>query len=127
MSLSSAPPNTSVSGTRLSDDSEKIIDTAVEVARCAASLRYFARHVKIQNQNQKSIETWQQWPYLLDLFDIFDKYSFIYIVKASQLGVSWAVSLYIAHLTTFSPIVKCLLLSQGQVEAWSLLDKTKFI
>ena len=101
---------------------------AVEAALCAASLKHFATEFAfIQNQNNQRIEKWQPWPYLLDLIDIIQQYDLIYILKASQLGISWLVSIINLWIALFSETSKCLLLSQGQTEAQDLLSKVDFV
>jgi len=84
-------------------------------------------HVWIRNENAKRVEKWQPWDYLLDLLDIIQEYDLIYILKASQLGVSWLLAGYNDWVANFSTTSKCLLLSQGQFEARELLGKVGFI
>ena len=84
-------------------------------------------HVLIKNQNTQRIEKWQPWPYLLDLFDVIQTYDVTYILKASQLGVSWLIAIYADWIANFSTTANCLLLSQGQLEAQDLLSKVEFI
>ena len=109
-------------------ESGKSIEKAVECALCAESVKYFAtQHAWIQNQNTKQVEKWKPWTYLLDLFDIIQAYDLIYILKASQLGISWAIAIYNLWVATFNETAKCLLLSQGQTEAADLLSKVNFV
>ena len=101
---------------------------AVEVAQSAASLKYFAtKFITIQNQNTKKIEKWLPWAFLLDLIDIIQEYDLVYILKASQLGISWLVAIINEHISLFSETSKCLMLSQGETEAQDLLSKVAFI
>ena len=72
------------------------------------------------------MERWQPWPYLIDLIDIIQQYDLIYILKASQLGISWLVAIINLWIALFSETAKCLLLSQGQTEAQDLLSKVDF-
>lgn len=123
----SPPMNTSVSESgsgKSLDASSKSLDAAL----CAISLKHFAaNHVMIQNQNTNRVEQWQSWPYLLDLIDIILNYDVIYILKASQLGISWLMGIYNLWVAIFNETAKCLLLSQGQAEAYDLLAKCSFI
>ncbi len=73
------------------------------------------------------MEKWEPWPYLLDLIDIIQEYDLIYILKASQLGVSWLMAILNLWLGLFGETAKCLLFSQGQREARELLAKVFFI
>jgi len=70
---------------------------------------------------------WQPWPYLLDLLDILCTYQEVDIDKARQLGVTWSVIGYGFHVNHFSDMARNLYLSQGEVEAFELITKTKFI
>ena len=109
-------------------DYEQSLTQARDAALCAASINYFAtKHVWIQNQNTQKIEKWQPWPYLLDLNDIIQSHDLIYILKASQLGISWDVAMINLHIALFNETCKCLLLSQGQTESFDLLSKVGFI
>ncbi len=109
-------------------DSEKTINEMVDTALCAADLKHFAStHIWIQNQNTQRIEKWQPWEYLLDLIDIIQEYDLIYILKASQLGISWLVAIINDWVANFGETAKCLLLSQGQTEAQDLLSKLSFV
>lgn len=51
----------------------------------------------------------------------------VYILKASQLGISWLMAIINLHTALFSETAKCLLLSQGQTEAQDLLSKLSFL
>lgn len=109
-------------------DYKKNTDKAVEVAQCAVDLKRFAtKFAIIQNQNTKKIEKWQPWAFLLDLIDIIQEYDLIYILKASQLGISWLVAIINEHISLFSETSKCLMLSQGETEAQDLLSKVVFV
>lgn len=117
----------SVLESRPKSNSEKSLK-AVESARCAVSLKRFAtQHAWIQNHETQKIEKWQPWPYLLDLIDIIQEYDLIYILKASQLGISWLMAIINLWLGLFGETAKCLLLSQGQREAKELLAKVFFV
>ena len=112
----------------LLNNSEKITENTVETALCALNPKHFAsEYAWIQNQNTKKIEKWKPWGYLLTLIDIIQEYDLIYIVKASQVGVSWLIAIYNLWLATFNETTKCLLLSQGQSEAYDLLSKVGFL
>jgi hypothetical protein len=81
----------------------------------------------MQNQNNQKVEKWQPWPYLLDVIDIIQSNDLIYILKASQLGISWLMAIYNLWVASFNETAKCLLLSQGQNEARELLSKVAFV
>lgn len=109
-------------------DYEDSLQKQVETALCAASVKYFAQtYVFIQNQETQKIVRWQPWPYLLDLFDIIERYDIIYILKASQLGASLEIAIYVLWVANFRETAKCLMISQGQNYAKDLLSKVSFI
>jgi hypothetical protein len=83
--------------------------------------------VYIQNQNTQQIEKWKPWNFQLELLDIINSYDLIYILKASQLGISWLIAIYNDWVANFSETSRNLLLSQGGTEAEELLDKVKFV
>ncbi len=101
----------------------------MEYALCATNVKYFAtNYAWIQNQNEPpDIEKWQPWDYQLELFDIIQQYHHLYILKASQLGISWQIGILNDWVANFNKTSKCLLLSQGKVEAQDLLSKVSFI
>lgn len=114
--------------TTVEQDREQAITNLVEVARCACDPVYFAtKYAYIQNQNTSTIDKWEMWPYLVDLIRIIEKYDVVYILKASQLGISWLMALLNLWTVLFNSTAKCLLLSQGQEEAKDLLKKVNFI
>ena len=93
----------------------------------------FLDHVKIleRSQTQAGITggaaTFQKWPYLIDLAKAVSENRLITVLKARQLGFSWTTAAYSAWLLTFSPGTNVLMISKGQTEAFSLLDKVRFI
>ena len=93
----------------------------------------FLDHVKILERSQLhsgvsgGAVPFQKWPYLMELAtSIVDK-RLVTVLKARQLGFSWTTAAYAAWLLTFSPGTNVLMISKGQTEAFSLLDKVRFI
>lgn len=119
-------------GSKLQEDSSQNLNEkqkVLEYALSASSVKHFAtNHVWIQDQNDPpQIVKWEPWQYHLDLFDIIRQYHHIYILKASQVGISWDLAIYNAWVANFNTTSKCLMLSQGQIEAQDLLSKVLFI
>ncbi len=122
------PMTTSESEEKQSSDKETSIANSVECALCAGSVKYFlAKYLVIRNENTMQVVKWQPWPYLLDLLDILCTYQEVDIDKARQLGVTWTVMGYGFWKALFNEVAKNLYLSQGEVEAWELITKSKFI
>lgn len=66
----------------------------------------------------------EQWPHLVTLLNEWEKKKSGVVLKARQLGVSWAVAVYAAWVAR-RPGALVLLLSQGQMESFELLRKVK--
>lgn len=97
-----------------------------EFQRILPDVVEFARYVKIQEPGQLSLE-YELWPHLVDFLRVLSKEHLILVLKAKQIGVSWALALFaLWHIyTTLGANV--LMLSRGQEEARSLLSKCKVI
>ena len=93
----------------------------------------FLDHVKILERSQLhsgvsgGAVPFQKWPYLLELAKSIVDNRLVTVLKARQLGFSWTTAAYAAWLITFSPGTNVLMISKGQTEAYSLLDKVRFI
>lgn len=104
-----------------------LLEQQIEIEACAASVSYwFRNYVTILDRLRGTIR-WEDWPYLTDLLDTLLEAKNIVILKARQLGISWLIAGYCLHKAMFLPGSKILMFSQGEVEAWELLDKCKFI
>jgi len=93
----------------------------------------FLDHVKILERAQihagisGGAVPFQKWPYLVELAKAIVENRLVSILKARQLGFSWTSAAYAAWLLTFNPGTNVLMISKGQTEAFSLLDKVRFI
>ena len=93
----------------------------------------FLDHVRILERSQLHSGVsggaipFQKWPYLLELAKSMIDNRLVTVLKARQLGFSWTTAAYAAWLLTFSPGTNVLMISKGQTEAYSLLDKVRFI
>ena len=93
----------------------------------------FLDHVKILERSQAQAGVaggaapFQKWPYIVELAESVSKNRLVTVLKARQLGFSWTTAAYAAWLLTFSPGTNVLMISKGQTEAFSLLDKVRFI
>ena len=93
----------------------------------------FLDHVRILERSQShsgvvgGAIVFQKWGYIMDLARMLVDHRLVTILKARQLGFSWTTAAYAAWLLTFSPGTNVLMISKGQTEAFSLLDKVRFI
>ena len=71
--------------------------------------------------------TFQKWPYIITLAKAITENRLVSVLKARQLGFSWTSAAYAAWMLTFNPGTNVLMISKGQQEAFSLLDKVRFI
>ena len=69
----------------------------------------------------------QKWDYLVKLARAIVDNRLVTVLKARQLGFSWTSAAYAAWLLTFREGTNVLMISKGQTEAFSLLDKVRFI
>ena len=58
---------------------------------------------------------------------MFTQHRLIVVLKARQVGVSWLLATYALWRSLFQPGTVVMMMSQGQVEAGQLLEKTAFI
>ncbi len=93
----------------------------------------FLDHVKILERAQihsgvsGGAVPFQKWPYIVDLANSIVDNRLVSVLKARQLGFSWTCAAYAAWLLTFNHGTNVLMISKGQTEAFSLLDKVRFI
>ena len=70
---------------------------------------------------------WQSWNFLLEIAQAFLIHKRVIILKARQLGLSWLVCAYCVWKALFTENALILLMSQGESDAWRLIDKCRFI
>lgn len=103
------------------------IEEQIELETCRNSVTYWFTHYVFIQDRLRGIIRWEDWPYLLNLLDTFTVEKDVVIIKARQLGITWLVAGYVTWKALFTDGAKILLFSQGEVEAWELIDKCKFI
>ena len=69
----------------------------------------------------------QKWPYLIELARDLVSNRLLVTLKARQVGFSWLVSAYAAWMLRFHEGAHVLTVSRGQLEAYGLLEKVRFI
>lgn len=120
--------NTLKLGEKQSEEYQKFLEEQTEIEACCQNPSYLlTKYAYIQERSIGQIIKWEPWDFQLDLLDIFQKYNEIVILKARQLGISWLVSGFCLWQVLFNEAAKDLFLSQGEEEAWEMLDKSRFI
>ncbi len=93
-----------------------------------ASVHYFlTEYAYILNRNTGRKVKWEPWQYQLDLLDILLDFQEVILFKARQLGWTWLLCGYADWRCVFLDAARVLYLSQGETEAFDLIDKSKFI
>ena len=100
----------------------------LEYEKCRLSPIYFlTKYGKIEDNIVGKTIAWMPWPYLIELLEAFLVEKEVRIGKARQLGISWLVCGYALWKALFRENAVILLFSQGENEAWLLINKCTFI
>jgi hypothetical protein len=108
-------------------------DPDAEVAKCAANCAYFINAYGIIDDSQGHGENatgtmpFQLWPAQVRLIWELMAFRLLVLLKARQLGMSWAVCGYVLWRCLFQRGQLIFLLSKGQKEANELLRRVKAI
>ncbi|KKN33009.1 hypothetical protein LCGC14_0808100 [marine sediment metagenome] len=86
----------------------------------------FLKFVKIQEPGHLALP-YILWPHLIDFYNILEKYKLIDLIKAKQIGISWALAIYALWKIYTLPGWNVLEISKGQSESIQLLDKSRII
>jgi len=96
------------------------------VAEAQDDLFCFLKYVKIQEPGELSLD-YELWPHLIDFYHNLLDYQFIDVIKAKQIGVSWALSIF-ALWTIYSKFgFNVLEISKGDLESRALLAKSRVV
>ena len=104
------------------DNNEKL-DT---IARITVNPFAFLELVKIQEPGKLVLE-YQLWPHLIDFYRELENQKLIDLIKAKQIGVSWALAIHALRKIMTVPGMNVLEISQGEREAQSLLVKSRIV
>lgn len=100
----------------------------MEVQSCLENPKVFlSKYAYIQNRNTGQTVKWESWDFQLKLLDTLLVKNKVVIAKARQLGISWLIAGYCLWKVLFSEGAKVLFISQGEEEAWDMIDKARFI
>ena len=103
-------------------DNEKIL----EFAKFKMDIFSFLKYVKIQEPNKLALD-YELWSHLIDFYNQLQKEKLIDLIKAKQIGISWALAIQALWEIYTIPGWPVLELSKGDKEAQSLLAKSKIV
>lgn len=98
-----------------------------ELARTTTSAPEFPAYLRqcyIEDAH-RGVIPYELWPHIIDLAERLARGESLIILKARQLGISWLIAAYARWLAQYRPGSLVLELSQGQAEAYELLDKSR--
>ncbi len=86
----------------------------------------FLKYVKIQEPGELVVD-YQLWPHLIDFYNNLLNEQLIDLIKAKQIGISWALSIYGLWKTLAIPGFPVLEISKGDTESRALLGKSRIV
>lgn len=86
----------------------------------------FLKYVKIQEPGELALD-YELWPHLIEFYKALEEYKLISLIKAKQIGISWAIAVRVLRRLMTVPGANILELSSGEKEAQKLLNKSKII
>ncbi len=101
-------------------------EQAVLIARMADEPFLFLEFVKIQEPGELALD-YQLWPHLVEFYKALETYNLIDLIKAKQIGISWALAIVALREIYTIPGWNVLEISKGQTEAQDLLNKSKIV
>ena len=102
------------------------LDKVTELAKVFANPFAFLKYVKIQEPGDLALD-YELWPHLIDFFKHLEFDKLIDLIKAKQIGVSWALAIHALRKIYTIPGMNVLEFSRGQVETQELLGKSRII
>ena len=100
----------------------------IEWVKCTQCIDYWIeRYVYIFNATQKEWIMFALWPSQSQTLARISQDSWMIVLKARQLGLSWLVLCYALHLMLFRPAATILLFSKRDEEAIELVKRLKGI
>lgn len=108
------------------DDALMKPEVAVAIARVKVDFFEFLKYVKIREPDELSAE-YILWPHLIDFYKQLQAHKLIYLVKAKQIGISWALAILALWEIYTKEGWVVLEISKGEKEAQELLEKSKIV
>ncbi len=105
---------------------ETLKQCVFELGKIRKDLFLFLKYVKIQEPGDLAVE-YQLWPHLIDFYNNLLNEQLIDLIKAKQIGISWALAIYATWKIMCIPGFNVLEISRGGNEAQKLLAKSKIV
>ncbi len=86
----------------------------------------FLKYVKIQEPGELALP-YILWPHLIEFFNALEIEQLIDLIKAKQIGISWALAIHALRMIYTRPGWPVLEISKGQDESIQLLAKSRII
>ncbi len=103
-----------------------VSDRWIEKAKCQASLFYFLKYVRVDEEGQGAIP-FERWQHIDDSASLILDNKYSVILKARQVGITWLLAALAVWYLYFRPSSLVLVTSQNEDKAGKFLDKVKFI
>ena len=103
-----------------------MIDFQEEFAKICIAPFLFLELCKINDADANKVIPFESWPHLIKLIGSFLCKKLIIILKAKQVGVSYLLAFYALWKALTVRGFNCVIISEGQVAAARLLEKSKF-
>ncbi len=101
-------------------------EALLELGLIRKDLFRFLKYVKIQEPGELALE-YQLWPHLIDFYNHLLTEKLIDLIKAKQIGISWALAIYATWKTIAIPGFPVLEISKGDTESRALLAKSRIV
>ena len=101
-------------------------EQAIEFARIGKSVFSFLRHVKIQEPGDLELD-YTLWEHLRDFYNNLLCCNLIDMIKAKQVGISWALAIWALYKIYTKDSFPVLEISKGETESHALLQKSKVV
>ena len=102
------------------------VDKLAELALVKEDIFAFLKYVKIQQPGKLRLD-YILWPHLADFYNQLGTNKLIDLIKAKQIGISWALAIYALWKIYTQRGWNILELSKGEKESQELLDKSKVV
>ena len=98
-------------------------DPYIDPALAVSDPEILARLCKIDQGDGKPPRAWNPWPHQVELWRALRAHRKVIVLKARQIGITWAMALYVLWVAFIFPAVTILIVSVGEREAQKVLRR----